>query len=277
MFKLDFKKKFYDKDFLIEYLTNENTPISELIDICKIDGFSINTKLLIGKYVFPNSLIKNFDSCDNLFNRKNIIIRVFISAYFKNLKGLNFSIKILNYFSVSSDDIFCQLKNKIQNIIENSECISEEKITVPGFEEYIKASKCNTLDEAKELYLISLEKGYPRTAFELSKIEPSNKIMYLNLAFENGMLTALDFFPKAEITKEMLKKRGDLGDPIGYYKLAKIYQKENNFDEAIINYKKSMPFFGYTELVKLNQIEKNDNSLENFFTDLIDNISFFNN
>jgi tetratricopeptide (TPR) repeat protein len=63
----------------------------------------------------------------------------------------------------------------------------------------------------------------------------------------------LDFLPKSEVTKEILNRRRDFGDTVWYYKLGKIYQEENNFEEAIINYKKSMPFFGI------------DNPLEDFF------------
>jgi hypothetical protein len=108
----------------------------ELEPVNKIDRpvlTFLGLKLLIGKYVFPDCLTKNFDSYNNLFNRKNLIIRIFISAYFWNLKALNFLIQILEYFSFK---------------VKTCECISEE-IIVSGFEEYIKAGKCILLNDAK--------------------------------------------------------------------------------------------------------------------------------
>ena len=106
---------------------------------------------------------------------------------------------------------------------------------------------------------------------------------YLKRAFDAGMLTATDLMETISSDDEKieyLKRRGQLGDPMGYYNLAKMFEGKNRIAEepegAIVYYKKALPFFGHTELLGLKDTfrvlgcDLSETVLDSFFKDIVE-------
>jgi uncharacterized phage-associated protein len=247
---------------------------------------------ILGKMVYPEALLKNIDAKDSLFGRPDVIERVAIAARLGNKRAKSDLSQIFDLFSVETDDIYAKTAEIIQSSLEGagagaaSAVPSEEK--VPGYLEYSQAQERSSSVEAEELYRESLGKGYGRAGFEIAKMkitegDPEMANDYLKKAFDAGMLTATDLMMTTASDDEKieyLKKRGKLGDPMGYYNLAKILEEKNIIAEetegAIAYYKKALPFFGHTELLGLRDTfrvvgcDLSETVLDSFFKDIVD-------
>lgn len=245
-------------------------------------------KRIIGQEVYPRVLVQNFDAKDNVFSRPDVIERVAIAAGFGNKRAWQHLSEIFEHYTIDQGDAYDQtaqyLQAQLSSMVENS----DSAIHVPaGLEEYQQAQQQTTFEEAEKRYRSSLTKGYARSAFELAKMHFSRSdtttgVTYLKTAFERGMLTATDMllpYLSTEAEKiEYLKRRGDAGDPYGYYELAKYYESRSQIsgkEGAISYYFKAQPFFGYTELKAIQKKhptfmdDLNEEALDDFFKDIV--------
>ena len=135
----------------------------------------------------------------------------------------------------------------------------------------IKGNNADTDEEALDLYLQAgqggVAEGYYKVAQILNRgydshdfVGDKDPFFYLEEAGKLGMLTAYDF--AADLAKEkkdfaLAKKfytcKGDMGDPLGYYNLAALYEEEKNISEAMKYYKKAGPLIGGLEEAKLKE------------------------
>jgi len=186
---------------------------------------------IIRKIVYPTALIQNFDAKDNLYGRPDVIERVAVSAGFGDKRATQDLIEIFELYTTDGNDLFDQTAQYLQVYLDeiewdvDSDCVT----TISGFEEYQQAQDQTTFEDAFALYNESLVKGYARSAFELAKMyfntsDIPTGVSYLKRAFTGGMLTATDMLlPYLTDTSEQieyLKRRGEAGDPYGYYELA---------------------------------------------------------
>ncbi len=268
-----------------------------------LDKFPIPTalQLRIADKIYPQELLSNVDAKDSLFGRPRVIEKVAISARLGNLTAKINLAEIFEFFSCESTDLYGKTSALIMSELPTSSDVvglsarGSDSLTFPdyhssvaGYVEYEMAQQKTTRQESMSLYQTSLEAGYARSGFEIAKnfIEQENFVgakEYLNKAFEKGMLTATDLM--IELPDDILndaqklsylKNRGDRGDPMGYYQLAKKFHQRGNVPVAVDYYKKALPFLGITELRKL--LKKNpslaivDSSLskKGFFEDIIE-------
>ena len=245
-------------------------------------------KRIIGQVVYPSVLVQNFDAKDNLFGRPDVVERVAISAGFGNKRALQNLIEIFEQYTIDQNDAYDQSAQYLQTYLDSMIEDSDSVVSAPdGLEEYQQAQKQTTFEGALGLYKGSLVKGYARSAFELAKMyfsesDTATGVHYLKLAFEKGMLTATDMLlpylnDKTEKI-EYLKRRGEAGDPYGYYELAKLYELCGQImgnEGAMSYYFKAQPFFGYTELMAIRKKypalknDLNEEALDDFFKDIV--------
>ncbi|GEM_PF-4034132 len=267
-----------------------------------LDKFLLSStlQLRIAQRLYPKELLSNVEAKDSLFGRPRVIEKVAIAGRLGDLRAKKDLAEIFEFFSCESSDLYGQTSAMI---LSEPSAISVggpgSDLVVPvgaesdydeikGYAEYEEAQQQTELADALGIYQVSLEKGYARSGFEMAKIfieqeKFADAKVLLEQAFEKGMLTATDLM--MELTADVLsddhklhylKERGDRGDPMGYYQLAKRLHQTGNVVDAIGYYKKALPFFGITELRKLMKKDPSlpivDSSLskKGFFEDIIE-------
>lgn len=228
---------------------------------------------VLSTMVYPKVLLDQVDARDSVLVRPTVIERVAIAANLGHRQAIRDLSDIFRLFSIDRNDCY----DRTASILEQKTVGLNKQQTPCGYAAYQAAFEQNNSLDAVRLYKQSLNEGYARSAFELAKISLAEKnfpdsIEYAKQAFNKGMLTVTCFMMDLSIDesdkKDFLKKRGELGDPKGYYDLAKLFEQQGNKDDAIAYYKRSLPFYGYSELLRLHE-NISEEDVDRFFEEIV--------
>lgn len=279
-------QKFSVKDFA-NCLDLENAE-----NICSIDvswarsafmnefGFQADQPIIesvLGIMVYPQSLLNQVDARDSVFTRPEVVERVALAVRFGYRQAIKDLRDIFRLFSIDANDNYDRTVSVLNSILEE-QVVSSDNPQPRGYSAYKAAFEQENLLDAVRLYKQSLNEGYARAAFELSKMSLAEEnipeaIGYAKKAFNEGMLTVTDFMIDLSMMTEddkqnFLEKRVNLGDPKGYYDLARFFEQRKNMERAITYYKKSLPFYGYSDLSRLHE-EISEDDIDRFFAEIV--------
>lgn len=254
--KLPSNKRIFDKKL---YMFIQNELDEDLYTFCsELGDTDPEINELLGLCLFPQALLEQSDPVDVLYSRPSVLHRVALSARFGFVPAKNELVKIFQHHCVFEDTDPYTIVYKRLLTVFNMEYVEIQKI--PFDTKYV--------DWRNVVVVRDLLFPLP------SHDENKQKEILVELC-KNGICCALEQLMAKQYCSEeefinLMEEFGQSFDVRGYYLMGKKYASEGRHDIAVKYFKKSLPFYGFSELVNAKKICNPINvQLDGFFADLL--------